>query len=172
MKWYCLCVTPQREFLTAQILTEVGLKSFIPIELKHLKQRKRSGKRKDVVRAYPLLGPRYVFCGAQDKYPADTLRKVHLVTGHVTREGEPAVFDEKTMDGLARISKSQDNIPISQAIRHRAFRAGDIALLIEGPFAGCRVRIVDIRGGKVLVFIRVLGGSLSVWISMDWIEHD
>jgi transcription antitermination factor NusG len=155
--WYCLLIVPQREDLAKTILESMGFTLSLPIEYKFIKRGSKS-----VPKAYPLLGPRYLFIEAPDGYPWKARWGCHLVSGVVTVEGRPAVFHCNIIKKLARITAAPYNIPISTVVHHKSLRVGEAVILKSGPFGGHSARVVEVERGRVLVFVSLLGSAQAV----------
>lgn len=173
VSWYCLTVVPQKEFLAGAILEQMGFKSFVPREYKYLQRKLKGGRIVIVEKAYPLLGSRYVFIGTDKPwFPWMEYHEVHLITGYVDDESGPALFSEKSIKKLDRITNSPYNIPISRAVRHKSFRLGSVVIIKKGPFSGFPARILEASRGKFHVLIEnLLGTARAVWVDADSLEH-
>jgi len=139
----------------------------VPQEFKFIKRGSKS-----LAKAYPLLGPRYVFVGAEGGFPWEARNKVHLITGFVRQEGKPAVFSVDSIKRLDRISKNPYNIPISTSVRHKSLRVGEGVIIKTPPFEDHRAVIVEVKRGRVRVFVSLLGSAQAVWVDMDLVEHE
>lgn len=168
MSWYCITVAPQKEFIAQRVLVQMGVEAFVPTETKHIHR----ASKKDTIKVYPLLGSRYVFVRSRNELPPAELLQVHLFSGFVRGLDGPAIFSDNIILELERITKSQDTIPISDAIRHRSFRVGDAPLLVRGAYKGHSARVVDVSNGRALVLVSILGGAHAVRVRLDWLSHE
>ena len=157
--WYALKVPPQKEFAAREILRKRGLTTFIPVE-KKWRRRNKYTKEKVLIQ-YPIF-PRYVFTGFP-KAAANwfDVFKIHLIQGVVGINGEPRKLDEAGMarmlfkfeDGLAR-PKEEKWMPTNHE-----FKVGDVVEVMDGPFEGQKVPVVDIVGSDAKIMISLFGGE-------------
>jgi len=169
LKWFCIFCEPQKEFLTRHVLETMGLAAKVPQEFRYIKGTGRNKGRVNV-KAYPVLGSRYLFVGATE-YPATLLRSVHMVTGVVRSGSEIAVFTEKAVKKLDESVKRPYNDTIDRTQLHKTFRLGEAVRITQGPFEGHNSRIVEVQGGSLRVLIALLGGTQAIWLSADHVEH-
>lgn len=173
LDWYCLTVVPQKEFLAAKILEDMGLVGFVPREIKYIKRKLKGGRVVLMEKSYPLLGSRYVFVGTDKPwFPWIQFHEVHLVTGYIDGDDGPAKFPEKSIKKLDRITKRPYNIPISTVVRHKSFRLGASVILKKGPFTGFTAHIIEASRGRFRVLVdNLFGSAQAVWVDSDSIEH-
>jgi transcription antitermination factor NusG len=144
----------------------MGLKACVPLEYKFTHRRGKAYRK-----SYPLLGPRYIFVAGCPEFPWEARWKVHLITGTVMHDGEPAEFTDKTVKKLDRISESTYTIN-STAVQHRSYVPGQAVILRTGALEGHAARVVEVEDGGLLVLVDLLGSAQAVRVDWDAVEHE
>ena len=179
LDWYCLTVTPQKEFIAERILQQIGIAPsvFVPSEYKHPRRsRKRSrvdyrekGKR------YPLFGSRYLFAGFNEGLPYYRLMGIHLITGLVLeRDGagfRPARFPTKDIEQVMELCESSKRgILLARGTTpnpHQSFQAGEFVDVLSGPLEGYNLRIKHVRGRFAQFALEIFGKRQLVELPLN-----
>ena len=152
-----------RRFVIEVLLQERGLEVFLPVR-KVWRQKSRHAPAKRLV-SYPLLTG-WVFAGwpcCEDRW--SDLFSVDMVCGVAGSGGVPRALPQAAVDALRRRWSGPDAIaPERERFMrtHREFDIGDRVEIARGPFAGQRVKVVDLRGPKARVLLDLLGGARAV----------
>ncbi len=164
MTFYAIVTAPQRERAVEAMLFIKGYDVFLPIEIKNKRVGHRS--RKFVAVVYPMF-VRYIFVGGKFSW-LDLMAERH-VTGVVGFDGAPAAIGDAEMQRLKAMSGSA--IPYQLSLNpHRALRAGEMAEIGIGPFAGQIVKITGLHGRKARVFLNLFGSRKEVEIPVENLE--
>ena len=152
--WVALQVRLQREQLVASHLRDKGYEGFVPTFIRSSQTRNR--KR---FREAPLF-PGYVFCRYREHSAARivTTPGVIRILGHA---GIPCVVKEHEIDAIKKV--------ISSNVRYAPCscpQVGDEARILNGPLAGIRGTLIDIKHGRRLV-VRISLLQRAVAIELD-----
>ena len=136
--WYPLVVSAQREIIAVSELLHAGIHAFTPCDKLFVRQSPDGTK---VVRDQPLL-PKYVFAQSPDwsvisqiicrKTGRKLIRTLNDGNGAPYRLPYPEIV---RMMYLAEAGPPQ-SIPVS-----RKLSPGDVCTILDGPFAGRRVKV-------------------------------
>lgn len=162
--WFALRVAPQREAAVEAMLRIKGYDVFLPIEVKYRRAHHKHGKR--VAVSYPMF-TRYVF--VQAPFSWLYLMAERHVCGVVGFDGSPAPISESEIERVR--SMSGQAVPHRHSVNpHRALRAGELAEIGVGPFAGQIVKIEGLHGRKARIFLNMFGTRKSVEIAVEHLE--
>lgn len=89
-KWYALHVTPNSEYVVAQLLRKQGVATYIPTEIRSHKRSSYSKGKADF--AVPLM-PGFVFAGFKDEPVWYDLLKNTMIHGPLRGDGQPWRLD-------------------------------------------------------------------------------
>lgn len=171
--WYALQVPPQKEFVAQTILNKKGIDSYVPAR-KEWRRRNKYTKTKEL-RAFPVA-PRYVFAGFPRRIPLwFDIFNLPVINGVVGLNGEPLIIPYKhtaKQPGLRGIMDKWPNgivAPKEQKYMHThgEFKVGDTAEVLDGPFEGQRVPVVEIKGGDAMVHMLLFGTVQEVKIALE-----
>lgn len=155
--------TGRRVFVIESIFKQRGFETFLPAR-KVWRQRNRYKKQKHLT-AYPLFVG-WIFVG----WPADEVRWKNLfgtpcVDWVVSVDGEPYQIPQSAMEDMFdRLGDDKTTAPDRERFMrtHQEFNIGDTVRVIEGPFQGQEVRVVDLSGAKAKALIEILGGKREI----------
>ena len=178
--WYALQVPPQKEFIAQAILKRKGVDSYVPVR-KEWRRRNKYTKTKEL-RSFPVA-PRYVFAGFPRRTPLwFDLFALPVINGVVGIEGKPmripyedtskAKDGGENRPGLARIIRTYPNgivAPKEQRfmVTHGEFSAGDVVEVIDGPFEGRRVPVIELKDGDAVVGTWMFGAAHEITIPVE-----
>ncbi len=166
--------TGTRVFLPEYLLRRAGFEVFLPVK-KVLRIKNRFTKEKHLV-SVPLLadwmfvGWPYLSDGFGRSVPGwDTLMEMNLVAGVMGTGGRPIRMSDITVMRLMRqFSGGREAPEVRRRIAaRRVFGVGDMAQVVDGPFEGHDVRVVDIAGPTARAMLNILGGGILVEINTD-----
>ena len=174
--WFALQVSPQKEIVAQKILRRRGFKTFVPVkvEWRHSSPKAKRTRQPKEPFSYPVA-PRYVFVGI-DRRRSDAWNVLRLpcVQGVVGGlDGRPLQLVTKEMVRLIRRTATGINAPEAQKFMrtHHEFAVGDIVRVMDGPFEGLSVPVVEITGGLARLGLSLFGGAVDgVEVRLDWLE--
>lgn len=160
--WYALRVPPQKEFVAREILRRKGLTTFLPVEKRWRKKNKYTKVKE--LRQFPLA-PRYVFTGFP-KAAANwfDVSKIPLIQGVVGINGEPRLLDEAGMIRMLSLYKDAIDRPKEEkwmASNHE-FKVGDIVEVMNGPFEGLKVPVLEIVGIHAKIMVNLFNAEVEI----------
>lgn len=156
-KWRVLYTKSRQEKKVSNLLTERGIKNYLPT-IKTLKQ--WSDRKKKVEE---VLFKSYVFVNLDesDYYMA---LKVPGVVRYVSFEGKAATLSERQIETI----KDTINNELEFDVSTDYFKKGDLLTIKKGPLKGATGEVVSWSGKKrLLVRINEIGYSLIVHLSPD-----
>lgn len=168
--WFALLVPPQMEFVAQKILRRYGLRTFVPVR-REWRRRNKFVKTKEL-QEYPIA-PRYVFAGFDRRFPLwFDLFNLPVISGAVGLNGEPLKIPGKAMARLIQRTGGGLNAPAVQKFMrtHHEFTVGQIVEVLDGPFEGRRVPVVEIRGHRALLLLELFGGQHEIDVSMEVLQ--
>jgi transcription antitermination factor NusG len=152
--------TGQREFVIETLLRKRGFSVFLPTK-KVYRRKSKYTKEKRLV-AFPLLAG-WVFVGwPKGEYRWHDLFACNLVNEVAGIDGRPYPIPQAVMDGMfKRWGGPKTQAPEREQFMrtHHEFKIGDRAKIVEGPFDGQSVDVLDLRGPKAKVLLAFLGGT-------------
>ncbi|MBT2130107.1 transcription termination/antitermination protein NusG [Aliiroseovarius lamellibrachiae] len=154
--------TGQRVFVPEHILKRAGFEVFLPVK-RELKLKNRFSNEKHWV-AKPLLVD-WMFVG----WPVGESRWHELmshdvVAGVMGTGGRPVQIPARR---VMRLMQAWGGGKLSPNL-HRYVKAGcdfvpgDKVRVVDGPFEGKEVRVVDVKGASVKALLKILGGDIEV----------
>jgi len=166
--------TGRRVFLPEYLLKRAGFEVFLP-KKKVWRIKNRFTKEKHLV-SVPLLAD-WMFVGLP-LVSGDvgcgvpgwkTLMDMDVVAGVMGTGGRPIqMSDAKVMRLMRQFSSGRVAPDVRRRVAaRRVCGVGDMARVVEGPFEGQDVRIVDIAGQTAKAMLNILGGDIQVEISAD-----
>ena len=194
MNWYCLQLAPivNCERKVELALTHVGFEVCVPKE--DVLPRRRYSKARGVLdEAEPApLVPGYAFAkfDGQDSYgllhqklcalrmywyECKSGRRVYDTTRLILRLLPVAVphdaVSELLITGVQRTADLRRKIDrASKPHARHHYRPGDIAKIIDGPYAGTVQQVTAVRRKQVEMLIKSLGGPRKAWVSTSMVE--
>ena len=164
MIYYALMTAPQRDADVKADLESSGYRVLMPTEKVWRCVSAISKKQKLVT--CPLF-PRYLIFGYPGGVPWYHLEGVRHVTGVVGFDGKtPAVVSAKDMRAVLFM------LPPTRAVLnpHRAVKAGDLAKIKMGSYAGHIVKVKGLNERKASIFLRLFGTDREVEIPVEALE--
>ena len=163
--------TGKREFVIETLLRQRGFAVFLPT--KKVWRRKSKYTPKKWLVSYPLLVG-WVFVGwpLHQRRWAD-LFKVSLVHEVASVEGIPFMIPQPTVEDMfKRWGGPKTQAPERERFMrtHYEFNVGDHARVVEGPFDGQTIEVVDLRGAKAKVILEFLGEMREIEIDTQFLE--
>lgn len=168
--WYALLTPPGREFVAQRILRRYGLRTFIPVR-REWRRKNKFVKIKDQF-TYAAV-PRYVMAGFMRSVPLwFDLFNLPVVSGVVGRQGEPMLIPAKAVASLIRRTGGGLNAPAVQRYMrtHHEFTVGQTVEVIDGPFEGRKVPVVEIRGHCAVVLFEMFNIEQEIEIDMEILQ--
>lgn len=163
--------TGKRVFVPELLLKRAGFEVFLPLK-QTLRVKNRFTKEKHLV-ASPLLAD-WMFVG----WPADESRWLELmgfdvVAGVMGTGGRPVMIPEKQIMKMMRVWGGGF---VEAAVRRRiqarqVCAVGDTARVVDGPFEGKAVCVVEMSGGSAKAMMKILGGDIEIEISADLLSR-
>lgn len=157
MIWNILTIRPLCEMKADKALREIGYNTMLPLDYKFV----RKADDKAVVRSVPLM-PGYLVMGS-DREPAwreiRELKDGHgwaLVRGFLGVENRPYRLDGMSVSYIRGLC---DVEPPKAVPSQRGVSVGDIAIIVDGPYAGqrCPVRRVVPKKQRATVMLNIFG---------------
>lgn len=151
-KWYVAYVRLFHERKTAEKLSAMGIRSFVPVreEIHQWSQRKKKVMR--------VLIPQMIFIHAT---PEERLEALTLpaISHYLVLRGEhtPAVIPDRQMEQfMFMVDYSEDAIEMFTS----PLKPGQSIEVIKGPLAGLKGELIEIEGkSKVVVHLDLLGSA-------------
>lgn len=168
--WYALLSPPGKEFVAQKILRRYGLRTFIPVR-REWRRKNKFVKTKDLF-TYAAV-PRYVMAGFPSGVPLwFDLFNLPVVSGVVGRRGEPMRLPAKAVANLIYRTGGGLNAPAVQKFMrtHHEFSVGQTVEVIDGPFEGRKVPVVELRGHRAAVLFEMFGAEMEVELSTDVLQ--
>ncbi|WP_170923150.1 transcription termination/antitermination protein NusG [Fulvimarina manganoxydans] len=175
LHWYALTVPAQKEFVAQKILRRYGLRTFVPLrrEYRHASAKAKRTRQPKQEFCFPLA-PRYLFAGFTPGRPLwFDLFSLPCISGVVGIDGRPMPIVRKDMTRLVRKTATGINAPEAQKFMrtHHEFSVGDVVRVMDGPFEGLSVPVVEITGGLARLCLSLFGGAVDgVEVRLDWLE--
>lgn len=161
--------TGDRVFLPEHLLRRAGFEVFLPVK-KVLRRKNRFSPDKVLV-SQPLLVD-WMFVGwpvGESRW--HDLMALDVVTGVMGTGGRPAEIPPASVMRLMRVWGSKR---LAAVMRKRAAKAavgvGDRARVVDGPFEGVSVRVIEAGGASVKALVNLLGGDIEMDIRADLLE--
>lgn len=151
--WHALCVPSLMEFVVADACEAVGVRAFVPVELRNIRVSRHAKKTREIKLA---LIPEYVFVqfeGAPDFARVTSLRHVkgYVKFGEVAGEIKHA-----EMVPFLRAAKIEQ-------FQRSALRVGDMHELLPGLLG----QVVEVSESHASVVLPFFGGKRIAKISLD-----
>jgi transcription antitermination factor NusG len=160
MSWFVITCTSRREFSIRDEIAERGFNCLAPVE--HYFERPcRHSKRREHRQRPLLLG--YLFVEAAE-LPWRIISEVPGVRGFLSEGDEPYRLRPNDIERLLALSSIEAAPDIDP---DRPLKPGDDAVIVSGPYAGKRIRVMDIIGndagwiGKMLGAMRTMKTPLT-----------
>lgn len=163
--------TGERQFVIEMLLQAQRFDVFLPTK-KVWRRKSRYTKEKRLV-SYPLLVG-WLFIGwpiSQNRW--GDLFRTNLVYDVAATDGVPFMIPNALMDDMfERWGGPKTQAPRRERFMrtHYEFNVGDRARVVEGPFDGQIVRVVDLRGAKAKVLLAFLGVEREINIDTQILE--
>ncbi len=162
--------TGRRVFVPEHILRRAGFQTFLPVR-KEYRQMNRYSTNKELV-SYPLLND-WLFVGwdeAENRW--HQLMDLDVVGGVMATGGRPVRIKEAAVKALMRRYGGGKLSPDTYRYMKTGaeFRVGDVVKVLEGPFDGHELRVVDIAGPSVRAVLDILGGATEIEIGAGVLE--
>lgn len=156
--WHILKVRPCSEFKVRDGFIDREIATYVPVEF----AASRFGRGSKTVRKAPVIRG-YVFAdiGLGDWH---VLSKLREVVGAVFVDGRPAALTQRQVDALELLSR-----PFARA-NAAGWAPGDRARVRRGAFAELEGIVSEIKKGKVIMSVELLGKVHSVPVSEDSLE--
>ncbi len=153
-KWYALYTRPRHEKKVYELLIEKGVETFLPMT-KQVRQWKDRRKKVEV----PLFNS-YVFIkiDLKDRY---TSLQTHGVVRMVSFGGVPASIPDWQIEQLKHVIQYPETLELENYLRE-----GDWVEVTDGPFAGIKGRLRELRG-ETRVVINIDG----IFQSASFVVH-
>lgn len=156
-------------FLPEHLLRRAGFEVFLPVK-KVLRRKNRFSPEKVLV-SQPLLVD-WIFVGwpvGESRW--HDLMDLDVVTGVMGTGGRPVEIPQSKVMTLMRVWGSKR---LAAVMRKRAAKAavgvGDRARVVDGPFEGVSVRVIEAGGASVKALVNLLGGDIEMDIRADLLE--
>lgn len=192
-EWYAIQVVPQKEFVAQEIMRRQGFVTYVPVEYRWRKWNKYTKKKEK--RRFPML-PRYLFVGFEPRHVAFfapfmkpqqvedarigakvsaerhvfNLFSLPIVTGCIGSNGEPRALKTESVvkfvndypDGFERPAEERF-MPTG-----KEFKIGDSVMVLDGPFEGRIVPVVEINAinGKARIIGKMFGADMEMEIAL------
>jgi hypothetical protein len=172
LDWYALTVEAQKEFHASVILRRRGYTTFLPTR-QDWRRRNRFVREKEPM-TYPLIA-RCLLVGFRIEAvpPWFDLFQLSLVRGVIGFDGAPRTVPQiSVIDLVDRFGANHFRAPDCQKwIRtHHEFSIGNAVEVVEGPFAGHRTKVRDIKGLRADVLLELFNSKQPVKIPLDHLE--
>lgn len=165
--WYALRTAPQREHKARDLLGRVGIEAVVPTELRYLR---RTGNRKKVERAYPLVVG-YVLVKSPGIYMpwhlVFTPRTAPYIKAVVSFDGRPAPIDDATVQRLVAMSSAAVPYASSVNTRRASFSRGERVAVVSGPLKGLEAKIEDISQCRAHIVVSMFGKPHRVSLDLS-----
>lgn len=170
MSWYALVVPAQREIAAVKELSAV-CEAFAPTTYVVVRQARVAAGQpaKKTVRQVPLL-TRYVFARDPDWYAIrrlqfpGTLKTV--VNGVLSADGTPYRLPNADLLEMRRLAEQgPPQVPVS-----RGLAAGDIVQIIDGSFAGFRVKVIRPTDAGAMVEFTFLSALREIEVPRELLQ--
>ncbi|GFO81787.1 MAG: hypothetical protein A49_14140 [Methyloceanibacter sp.] len=159
----------ERRFVIEVMLERRGFDVFLPTQKLWRRWSKYTRDKRLVT--YPLL-PGWIFVGWPEcEQRWAQLFDVPLVHAVAAVDGKPFRIPPNVMDRLFD-EWGDRQAPDREAFMrtHREFDVGDLARIVEGPFEGHTVRVIDLHGAVAHAVFELLGGERVIEIDTRVLE--
>jgi transcription antitermination factor NusG len=163
MPWFVIRTHSRRELKVHGELQEIGFNSMVPLQHRIVRPSRHSKRRE--LRSQPLMFG-YLFLEA-DELPWQEIKDVSGIHGFIARDGDPYALRPADIERLLALSSvmAQDDDP------DRPLRPGDNARVINGPYAGKVIRVIDIVGPSAKWVTELLGSKRTISIRLTNLER-
>jgi transcription antitermination factor NusG len=162
--------TGERVFLPEHILRRAGFEVFLPVK-KEWRRKNRFTPEKQLV-SYPLLVD-WLFVGwpaGQNRWP--DLMALDVVVGVMGTGGHPVeIPPARIMRLMRQWGGGKYAAGMERRSRQRPIKVGDHMRIMDGPFEGVSVRVVEVSGPTVKALAEMLGGDIRVDLAADVLER-
>jgi len=162
--WFALRIPPQKEQAAHEILTSRGFTSFFAHEVREVARHRHRSKTREL-KTFPLL---HGYALAEHDGSPDWWHRIlslQVVKGVIGVGGRPLPIRRWAIDRLARRSGATRLLPSPKPIS-----AGQMARLLDGPFAGHTGRVVECRGAKARLLLGLLGSEREAEVEIRSLE--
>ena len=157
---FVVVVPPQKEFRAAEAFRALGVDAYTPTEYRYRRANWRSKKK--IASPYVLMNRYVIVCAPDLPWSAfERLRLRGLATGYLSADesGRPAALPSSE---AAHLRSLGDHVPPTTIRVNGGLKAGDRAVICDGPFTGRTVKVERIRKGRGLAFIEWLGRTHEI----------
>lgn len=165
--------TGDRVFVAEHLVKRAGFEVFLPVK-KVWRQKNRYTREKHLV-SVPLLAD-WMFVGMRAAEGSghsapgwSDLMSLNVVVGVLGSNGYPIqLSDQAVLEMMVNYSEGRQSHRVRRRIgERRACAVGDEARILQGPFEGCQVQVVDMKGRSARVLLNMLGGDLPVEVETN-----
>lgn len=178
--WYALRVKPQTEFQAQDVLSDMGLLTYVPVrkEWRYRTRFDRPKKKNKELVSYPEARG-YLFAGWMPEQLGQRniphwlkLFDLPMISGAVGISGRPMpLHNHNLIDLSARFPNGLQKPKHEAYMRtHAEFKEGDLVMICEGPFTGHEVPVVEINDQKTKVVIDLFNEAHETWIETFSLE--
>jgi len=159
--WFVLRTKPNRDFRAIERLRQHHPDAFAPSEVKF---RRRGRVRQRVPMRYSLI-PGYVVLGTYGPPRWPDICGLDEVVGPVSFDGTPARLDPSAVTQLRMMETTETTIQL-----HKGFKAGDTVKIDGGPFGGHIAPVIEIRNGRAMIRLPLLGSEQTISIPVEYLD--
>lgn len=170
-KWYVICCNPGLEKRSAEYLTQLGFRIYLPISAREVK----TGRRHiPVVREMPAFS-RYLFAATLDfTFAWHKLEGVFGIESTLRMNGEHVAIPHIIMQEVMSLEAAgfYDNVPTPvRKLSDIGLQSGDAVTILEGAFANLPAKIMEIVGGaKARLLIKIFNTENTAIIPLAQVE--
>lgn len=162
MIWHILTTAPQREFRARDEIKRLGMRTYVPAELRHRRAIGKQGRPVMIPYNVPLM-PGYVFVGAPACWR--DVMELRDVRGCIWSGGKPAALADAQIDHVRRLANE------IKSESRRGIVKGDSATILAGPFRGLDALVAEITGTSVTLELQLFGARREIEVRPDLVER-
>ena len=159
-QWYALYTRPRWEKKVAELLTEMEIKNYCPLN----RVVRQWSDRKKIV--FEPLFTSYVFVNASEKQHSE-IRRINGIINFVYWLNKPAVIREEEINYIKKFLNEHENVRVQTT----PICLNDAVRVIRGPLMECEGSIITIKSKTVKIALPSLGCIMFAEVEKENVER-